>query len=76
MLLNDSHASSTAYCSSGSTAPGSGLPCSDTTAGCWHGTHVAGIVAGNNGPASAPSGVARDAGLIAIQVFSQFSGSV
>ena len=66
---------STAYCSSGSTAPGAGLPCSDTVAGCWHGTHVAGIVAGNNGPASAPSGVARDADLIAVQVFSQYSGS-
>ncbi len=64
--------SSVAYCS---TASGSGLPCSDTAAGCWHGTHVAGIVAGNNGPSSAPSGVAKDAGLIAIQVFSQFSGS-
>jgi subtilisin family serine protease len=36
---------------------------------------VAGIVAGNNGPVGAPSGVARDADLIAVQVFSQFSGS-
>jgi subtilisin family serine protease len=36
---------------------------------------VAGIVAGNNGPAGAPSGVAKAAGLISVQVFSQFSGS-
>ncbi len=68
-------ASSTAYCSSGSTSPGAGLPCPDTAAGCYHGTHVAGIVAGNNGPAGAPSGVAKAAGLISVQVFSQFSGS-
>jgi hypothetical protein len=66
---------SIAYCSSGSTAPGAGLPCSDTASGCYHGTHVAGIVAGKNGPVGAPSGVARDTGLIAVQVFSQFSGS-
>ncbi|NVN93162.1 MAG: S8 family serine peptidase [Desulfuromonadales bacterium] len=71
----DATESSTAYCISGSTAPGSGLPCPDTATGCYHGTHVAGIVAGKNGPSSAPSGVARDAGLIAVQVFSQFSGS-
>jgi hypothetical protein len=67
-------ASSTAYCADGSTAPGSGSACSDTAAGCYHGTHVAGIVAGKNGPPNAPSGVAKDAGLIAVQVFSQFSG--
>lgn len=66
---------SIAYCTPGSTAAGSGLPCSDTSSGCWHGTHVAGIAAGKNGPAGAPSGVARDANLISIQVFSQFSGS-
>jgi len=70
-----SGASSTAYCTSGSTAPGSGLPCPDTATGCWHGTHVAGIAAGNNGPSYAPSGVARDAEIIAIQVFSRFSGT-
>ena len=53
-----------------STAPGSGLPCSDPDLpGCFHGTHVAGIVAGR-GPDF--SGVARDASLISIQVFSKF----
>ena len=53
-----------------STAPGSGLPCSDPDLpGCFHGTHVAGIAAGR-GPDF--SGVARDAKLISIQVFSKF----
>ncbi len=66
---------STAYCVAASTAPGSGLPCSDSATGCYHGTHVAGIVAGNNGPSNAPSSVAKDASLISVQVFSQFSGT-
>lgn len=38
--------------------------------GCDHGTHVAGIAAGKG---SSFSGVARDANLIAIQVFSRFN---
>jgi subtilisin family serine protease len=54
-----------------STAPGSGVSCS--IAGCNHGTHVAGIAAGNDG-AGPNFGVARDAGIIAIQVFSDFCG--
>jgi subtilisin family serine protease len=45
-----------------STASGSGVNCATTTTGCDHGTHVAGIV----------SGVAPNANLIAIQVFSRF----
>ena len=43
---------------------------------CQHGTHVAGIAAGhgpNATPVQAFSGIARDANLIAIQVFSVFS---
>ena len=53
-----------------STSPGSGLPCSDPDLpDCFHGTHVAGIAAGR-GPDF--SGVARDASLISIQVFSKF----
>ena len=52
-----------------STLPDSGLPCSDPDlSGCLHGTHVAGIAAGR-GPDF--SGVARDASLISIQVFSK-----
>lgn len=64
---------STAVCSPwGSTAPGSGLNCSDTYVGCSHGTHVAGIAAGSG---ETFSGVAKDASLIAIQVFSGFPAS-
>ena len=48
-----------------STAPDSALPCSMSN--CGHGTHVAGIAAGSG---ASFSGVARDASLIAIQVFS------
>lgn len=52
-----------------STRPGSGLPCSDAELPrCFHGTHIAGIAAGR-GPEF--SGVARDASLISIQVFSR-----
>jgi subtilisin family serine protease len=50
-----------------STGAGSGAPCS--LAACNHGTHVAGIAAGKG---FSFSGVARDASLIAIQVFSSF----
>jgi subtilisin family serine protease len=49
--------------------PGAAAPC-DTE--CDHGTHVAGIVAGNG---SGMTGVARDAHIMAIQVFSQFTGT-
>ncbi|HYO15138.1 MAG TPA: S8 family serine peptidase [Thermoanaerobaculia bacterium] len=53
-----------------STQPGSGASCPAEVAGCDHGTHVAGIAAGNDG-AGPGFGVARDAGIIAIQVFSR-----
>ena len=55
-----------------STAPGSGVNCDSSLAGCRHGTHVAGIAAGRG---SAFAGVARDANLIAVQVFSRFPAS-
>ncbi|MEG3766406.1 S8 family peptidase [Alteromonas sp. 14N.309.X.WAT.G.H12] len=42
-----------------------GMPCSGP--GCFHGTHVAGIVAGQH---EQLSGIAKDASLIAINVFS------
>ncbi len=62
---------STGVCPGGasaSTATGSGVPCA--MADCFHGTHVAGIAAGS-GPYSF-FGVARDASLISVQVFSSF----
>lgn len=53
-----------------STAAGSGVNCSLAVNGCNHGTHVAGIAAGNLN--SNFSGVARDSKIVAIQVFSRF----
>jgi len=52
--------------------PGAGVPCNYAANACTHGTHVAGIAAG----AEDFSGVAKGASLIAIQVFSQFTGAV
>ncbi len=61
--------------------PGKGMPCTGIS-GCDHGTHVAGIVAGKKicvdcGTASQVmmSGVAPDAKIAAIQVFSRFDNS-
>lgn len=53
------------------TGTGTGLPCA-ISGDCDHGTHVAGIAAGR---AENVAGVARDANLIAIQVFSRFDSS-
>jgi subtilisin family serine protease len=54
-----------------STVSGSGLPCTYAPDACRHGTHVAGIAAGKG---TTFSGVARGAGIVAIQVFSRFDG--
>ena len=53
-----------------STAAGSGRHCDTGIGGCEHGTHVAGIAAANDGASNL--GVAPDAGIIAVQVFSRF----
>ena len=66
---------STSVCPGGvasSTAAGSGLPCASGVNGCNHGTHVAGIAAGNQ---SSLKGVAKDAKLISVQVFSRFDAA-
>lgn len=47
----------------------SALPCSSTIPECAHGTQIAGVVAGNG---TMSDGVARDAKIIAIQVYSRF----
>jgi serine protease len=52
--------------------PGASYPptCANSV-GCWHGTHVAGIAAGNNTAGGSPSnGVAKSANIFSIQVFS------
>ncbi len=48
---------------------GAGVNCPTSIEGCAHGTHVAGIAAGKG---TTFSGVAKDADLIAVQIFSQF----
>ena len=68
---------STSVCPGGatdSTAVGSGVNCNVSISGCTHGTHVAGIVAGSGAP-DGSSGVAPDAKIIAMQVFSRFPAS-
>lgn len=56
---------------------GAGVPCAYAPNGCRHGTHVAGIVAGSGvGAGVGFSGVAKGAGIIAVQVFSRFTGTI
>ena len=71
------HAQASSLCPGGaseSTAPGSGANCDSSIEFCHHGTHVAGIAAGFGDalPGAGYSGVARNARIVAIQVFSRF----
>ena len=52
---------------------GAGVDCDTSISGCGHGTHVAGIAVGHQG---GNHGMARDADLIPMQVFSDFGGEV
>jgi subtilisin len=60
---------------SNSTAIDSGVNCSTSISGCDHGTHVAGIAAGKDNGSIGFNGVAKDANIIAIQVFSRFNSA-
>jgi len=65
---------SLSFCPGGvseATGPNTGVHC-DLPSGCGHGTHVAGIAAGND---ATITGVAKDADIIAIQVFSEFTST-
>ena len=69
--FSSTYGNATSLCPSGvaeTVAPDSGLNCATTISGCAHGTHVAGIAAGRG---SSFSGVAKDANIIALQVFSK-----
>jgi subtilisin len=64
----------TSVCPGGinSTANGSGVACSSGVAGCSHGTHLAGIAAGTG---TSFSGVAKNASLVSIQVYSRIDSA-
>lgn len=67
----------TSLCPSGassSTAAGSAAPCTGVS-GCDHGTHVAGIAAGRASGTTTFNGVAPDANIFAIKVFTRFTDS-
>jgi subtilisin family serine protease len=64
---NSAAASSSCPGGEDTTQVDSGVPCADYVHGCDHGTHIAGIAAGHHGSLS---GVARDASIIAVKVFS------
>lgn len=53
--------------------PGAGINCPSSIAQCFHGTHVSGIAVGNS---DVEVGVAKDADLISVQVFSEFTDSI
>lgn len=77
----NSYYGSTSLCPGGassSTAIDSALPCPESVSGCSHGTHVAGTIAGKRVSYGGQpmSGIAPDAKIIAVQVFSRFPASV
>jgi subtilisin len=73
---NDTHRSMSSLCPNGQTSQGgsgTGVNCPANIVGCDHGTHVAGIAAGNATGTTRDdlSGVAKAGNIIAIQIFSR-----
>lgn len=69
-VIEEACYSSNGSCPNGLTSQigsGSGVPCTFAPLGCRHGSHVAGIAAGSG---TSFSGVARNANLMSVQVFS------
>ena len=68
---------STTLCPNGAdeqVGPGAGVNCPLEAEGCWHGTHVAGIVAGDGTPLDLPIwGVGRGSSIMSVQVFSRIN---
>ena len=74
-VVSEACYSATGSCPNGETemiGAGAGETCTYAPGSCPHGTHVSGIAAGRG---SEFSGVARGASIIAMQVFSKFTGS-
>ena len=74
-VVSEACYSATGSCPNGETemiGAGAGETCTYAPGSCPHGTHVSGIAAGRG---SEFSGVARGADIIAMQVFSKFTGS-
>ncbi len=74
-VVSEACYSANGSCPNGETSQlgaGAGRPCDWAPSACVHGTHVAGVIAGSS---SELTGVAPGASLIAIQVFSRFTGS-
>lgn len=74
-VVSEACFSSNGSCPNGGTemfGAGAGRPCDFAETACLHGTHVAGVVAGDG---QTIEGIARGADVISIQVFSRFTGS-
>jgi hypothetical protein len=79
-VIEETSYSGNGNCPNGTTTQagtGAATPCTYAPSGCRHGTHVAGIAAGAHGTFSGTpfSGVAKGASVLAIQVFSRFTGA-
>jgi subtilisin len=73
-VVNEACFSGNSNCPNGTATQvgqGAAVPCAYAPSACRHGTHVAGIAAGRG---ATFSGVARGAQIIAVQVFSKFTG--